>query len=83
LARNTFVGPGLWETDLTLSKNFKLTERFNLRFDAAAFNVFNRTNFELATSGTTNNNIINHPNFGVAGGTLGPRVMQFGLKLNF
>ena len=51
LGRNTFVGPNFWSTDLTLSKNFKLTERFNLKFDAAAFNVFNRANFLLATAG--------------------------------
>jgi hypothetical protein len=83
LGRNTFVGPGLWQTDLTLSKTFKLTERFNLKFDADAFNVFNRTNFELATSGTTNKNNITSGLFGVAGGVIGQRTMQFGLKLSF
>jgi outer membrane receptor protein involved in Fe transport len=85
LGRNTFVGPGLWQTDLTMSKNFKLTERVNLKFDAAAFNVFNRTNFELATAatGSATNNRINSVNFGRAAGTLGPRLMQFGLKLSF
>jgi outer membrane receptor protein involved in Fe transport len=83
LGRNTFVGPGLWQTDMTLSKNFKLTERFNLKFDAAAFNVFNRTNFELATSGTTNKNNIASGEFGIAGGVIGQRTMQFGLKLSF
>ena len=83
LGRNTFVGPGLWETDLTLSKNFKLTERFNLKFDASAFNIFNRTNFELAASGGGANNEIRGSQFGKAGGTIGPRVMQFGLRLSF
>ncbi len=83
LGRNTFVGPGLWQTDLTLSKNFKLTERFNLKFDAAAFNVFNRTNFELATGGTSNKNNIASGLFGIAGGTVTPRLMQFGLRLSF
>ena len=83
LGRNTFVGPGLWQTDVSVTKNFKLTERFNLKFDASAFNVFNRTNFELATSGTTNKNNISSGNFGVAGGVIGQRTMQFGLKLSF
>jgi hypothetical protein len=85
LGRNTFVGPNLWQTDLTLSKNFKMTERFNLKFDAAAFNIFNRTNFELATAatGSSTNNRVNRSNFGRAAGTLGPRLMQFGLKLTF
>jgi len=83
LGRNTFVGPGLWQTDLTLSKNFKLTERFNMKFDASAFNVFNRTNFELASAGGGANNEVRGPLFGEAGGTIGPRVMQFGLRFSF
>jgi hypothetical protein len=83
LGRNTFVGPNLWETDLAIAKNFKLTERFNLKFDASAFNVFNRTNFELASAGGGANNEIRNPLFGKAGGTIGSRTMQFGLKLSF
>jgi hypothetical protein len=87
LGRNQFVGPGYWATDLTLSKNFKLTERFNLKFDAAAFNVFNHANFVLATAGGGGHNEIHSGIFGEAGGTTinggGPRVMQFGLKLSF
>jgi hypothetical protein len=83
LGRNTFVGPGIFQTDMSLTKNFRLTERFNLKFDASAFNVFNRTNFELATSGTTNKNNIASGKFGVAGGVIGQRTMQFGLKLSF
>ena len=51
LGRNTFVGPGTWSADMTMAKMFKLTERFNLRFETLAFNVFNRANFVLATTG--------------------------------
>jgi hypothetical protein len=83
LGRNTFVGPGIWQTDLTLAKTFKLTERFSFKFDADAFNVFNRTNFELATSGTTNKNDVRNGVFGIAGGVIGQRTMQFGLKVIF
>ncbi len=84
LRRNQFVGPGSWETDATMAKTFKLTERVGLKFEAAAFNVFNRTNFALATAGFPGaNNDMRSSIFGKARGTLGPRVMQFGLKLNF
>jgi hypothetical protein len=83
LGRNTFVGPGIFQTDMSLTKLFRLTERFNLKFDASAFNVFNRTNFELATGGTSNKNNIASGNFGIAGGVIGQRTMQFGLKLGF
>ncbi len=87
LGRNTFVGPSNWEFDPTLSKTFKLTERFNLKFDAAAFNVFNHTNFLLAGSSSSSHNDMRDGLFGKAGatsaGTIGPRIMQFGLKLSF
>ena len=83
LGRNQFVGPGIWQTDMSLTKNFRLTERFNMKFDASAFNVFNRTNFELATGGTSNKNNIASGNFGIAGGVIGQRTMQFGLKFSF
>jgi hypothetical protein len=87
LGRNTFVGPGSWSSDLTLSKNFKVTERVNLKFDAAAFNVFNHTNFVLATGGGKGHNTLADPLFGQAGGSevgsITPRIMQFGLKLSF
>ncbi|MGA7293070.1 MAG: TonB-dependent receptor [Terriglobales bacterium] len=83
LGRNSFVGPGNWSADMTLSKVFKITERFNLKFDANGFNVFNRANFILATAGGGAHNIYTRSNFGQAAGTLDPRELQFGLKLTF
>jgi len=94
LGRNTFVGPGQWYADMTLSKTFKFTERINLKFDANAFNIFNHTNFLLATQGggAHNQYASNDPasggltaisNFGKAAGTLNARNLQVGLKLNF
>jgi outer membrane receptor protein involved in Fe transport len=83
LGRNTFVGPGNWFADMTMSKNFKITERVNMKFDANAFNVFNRTNFILATAGGGANNKYTSSNFGQAAGTLNPREMQFGVKVSF
>jgi outer membrane receptor for ferrienterochelin and colicin len=96
--RNNFVGPGNWSADMTLSKTFRVTERVNVKFDAAGFNVFNRANFILATAGGGANNRyaatgldpvlgINDlqpiSNFGQAAGTLRAREMQFGLKVSF
>jgi outer membrane receptor for ferrienterochelin and colicin len=83
LGRNTFVGPGYWKADMTLSKVFKFTERVNLKFDANAFNAFNHTNFVLATAGGGAHNQPRFSNFGTAAGTLGPRQLQVGLKLSF
>jgi hypothetical protein len=98
LGRNSFVGPGNWSADVTMSKIFKLTERVNLKFEANAFNVFNRANFILATAGGGANNkyaatgfdpiagivhLVPIGSFGEAAGTLRPRVMQFGVKFSF
>ncbi len=41
LGRNAFRGPGYFNTDLSLRKNFKLNERLNLQIGANAYNVLN------------------------------------------
>jgi len=83
LGRNTFVGPGQWYADMTMSKIFKVTERFNLKFEAQGFNVFNRANFLLATPQAGAHNKITDPLFGGAVSTLNARNIQLGLKLSF
>lgn len=87
LGRNTFVGPGQWYADMSLFKNFRVTERVALQFRAEGFNVFNHTNFILAEPGQagleTTHNQFPVSNFGQAGGTLNPRNLQFGLKVSF
>jgi hypothetical protein len=83
LGRNSFVGPGFWGADMTLSKTFKFTERVHMKFDANGFNVFNHTNFILASAGGGAHNNYTRGNFGQAGGTLNPRQLQFGVKISF
>jgi Carboxypeptidase regulatory-like domain/TonB dependent receptor-like, beta-barrel len=39
--RNSFRGPGGWKDDLSVAKNFRITERFSTQFRADIFNVFN------------------------------------------
>jgi len=69
---------------MTLAKNFKLTVRFNLKFEAAAFNIFNRANF-LLSNGTpfSQHTSLEDPLFGTAAATLNSRNLQVGLKLSF
>jgi len=83
LGRNTFVGPGLFNTDQSLFKNIRLTERFNMQFRFETFNAFNHANFKLPSSSTGANyaNRINSSNFGQSAGEMTPRLIQFGLKL--
>jgi hypothetical protein len=83
LGRNTFVGPGQWYADMALGKNFRLTERVDLKFDAQAFNIFNRANFILAASGGGAHNNTTDSLFGGAAATLNARNLQLGLHLAF
>jgi hypothetical protein len=57
--RNIFRGPFQSRVDMTVFKNFKLTERFRFRFDMQAFNLFNHPSFD-----TPNNDVRFNPFFG-------------------
>jgi hypothetical protein len=81
--RNILEGPGLLETDLSLTKKFSLSERLNMQFRSEFFNLFNRTNFNnpnpvVYASATGEPS----PTAGVISSTsTTSRQIQFGLKL--
>jgi hypothetical protein len=56
--RNIFRGPFQSRLDSTVFKELKLTERFKLKFDLQAFNVFNHPSFD-----TPNNDVRFNPFF--------------------
>lgn len=92
LGRNAVRGPGNFSFDLSLTRNFRLTERFTLQARAEAFNILNHTNFvgafapagqpAGATYGTLSANL-SSSNFGQITGAYDPRILQFALKLFF
>jgi hypothetical protein len=43
--RNQFRGPGFFDSDFTINKNFKLTERVAFGLGANFYNIFNHPNF--------------------------------------
>jgi len=45
LGRNTVIGPGFVNTDFSLIKHTKITERINSEFRAEFFDIFNHPNF--------------------------------------
>lgn len=51
--RNLFRGPFQFRFDMSLAKEFALSERFKLRFDFDAFNLFNHPDFD-----TPNNDVV-------------------------
>jgi hypothetical protein len=70
-------GPGLQSYDLSVAKNFRLTERFLLKFQTDFFNAFNVANF---TSLDTN---VSDKAFGTLSSAYPPRNMQMQMKLMF
>ncbi len=44
--RNMYRGPGFFDSDLSVAKSFKLTERMALSVGANFYNVFNHPNFD-------------------------------------
>jgi hypothetical protein len=47
------AGPGLANTDFSIYKNFKVTERIGLQFRIEFFNLFNRVQFRADQLNTT------------------------------
>jgi hypothetical protein len=85
-------GPGYINSDLSLNKDFRLTERVHAEFRAEALNAFNTPQFSTpglsignysATATTTNSTSYN-TGAGQITGTLGfPRLVQLGGRLTF
>ena len=75
--RNILEGPGFQNINMSLLKNTRFNERFNLQFRAEAFNLFNHPNFNLP------DNFLGSPTFGRITSARDPRHIQFGLKLLF
>ena len=70
-------GPGNLRLDLSLGKNFSLSEKVRLQIRADGFNGLNHTNFVGLTTGVEN------PRFGRFTSTRGARVVQFSARLTF
>jgi hypothetical protein len=73
LGRNAFRGPGYFNTDLSLRKNFKLSERLGLQIGANAYNVLNHANFANPLA-----NLNNPQQFGQILSTVSPATTPYG-----
>lgn len=76
--RNILIGPTFRSVDLSLLKNFHLTEGLRLQFRAEAFNAFNHPNFQIPV------NFLDRTDVGRVTITANEgREWQFALKLIF
>lgn len=84
--RNNLRGPGTFDVDASVSKNWSITERQSLRFSAEAFNLTNTPRFDVGTMqlNLAGNSITNSSSFGNFNSTLSnPRVLEFALRYSF
>jgi hypothetical protein len=83
---NVFRGPGINNFDISMFKNFRLTERFRAQFRCEAYNAFNHTQFS-ALNTTAQFNPTTRAMTSLAFGQLTasrlPRRMQLALRISF
>lgn len=94
--RNQYRGPRFFDTDLSLTKNFAITEHMSFGLGAQAFNLFNHANFDQPVNDIANTD----PTFGFGhiihtvntptsilgsflGGDASPRLLQIKGTLTF
>jgi hypothetical protein len=81
--RNTIIGPGRVNFDMSLLKTTQLSERRSVQFRAEAFNVFNITNFGLGSQSLLDSSGRPNAGFGRITFTQPARKMQLSLRFSF
>ena len=74
IARNMYIGPGVFGWDFSAMKTFRFGERMNLEFRFESFNFPNHPNWNNPNTGVT------AVNYGVITSARAMRTNQFGLK---
>lgn len=84
LGRDSITGPDFLNTDFSVTKNTKISERFNLQFRSEFFDIFNHPNFgnPILTATSSSFGKISSTRF-PAGDFGSSRQIQFALKLIF
>jgi Carboxypeptidase regulatory-like domain len=84
LGRNSITGPGFLNTDFSVTKNTKITERFNLQFRSEMFDLLNHPNLGNPVLTVTSASFGRIQSTRFPTGDFGSsRQMQFALKLIF
>ncbi len=81
VARRYFSGPGMFNTDAVLARNFQIREGNVLQLRLEVFNLFNHVQF--FGPGAVNGDVDNTQLFGKVQNSAPPRLMQLALKYTF
>jgi hypothetical protein len=77
-SRNSFVGPGYFNIDMSMVKSFRLREQRRIVFRIEAYNIFNHPNFGVPDAN------LSDATFGQISSTQGnPRQFQIALRYEF
>jgi hypothetical protein len=74
---NSLRGPGFWNLDFAVLREYKFKESKMVQFRGSFFNVFNHANLNNPNSTQSN------PTFGQITSASDPRVIEFGLRFAF
>ena len=81
VGRNSFIGPGFFNTDLSLQKNVPIHESITGQFRVDAYNAFNHINPGNPSANVGSDGVISgEPGLGVY---TNPRQLQFSLRVDF
>ena len=76
--KNSILGPGRQNWDITLMKNIRVFEASTFQFRLETFNTFNHTSYD-----SIDTNISDGSTYGTVTGAHQPRILQIALKYNF
>jgi hypothetical protein len=81
--RNNLIGPGVWNVDLSIAKDFRITEKHALQFRTEMFNAPNHPSWGSPSASWGSSNATPSTGFGRIRGTSQLRQIQFALKYHF
>ena len=87
LGNNSLEGPGYFDVDVSLSRQFRVKEKQYFEIRAESFNIQNRANYlnpgAVGIAGGASNSALNSSTFGKIQSDVAPRIMQFAVKYAF
>ena len=86
--KNILFGPGLFDVNAAVFRNFRITERFQLQFRAEAYGLTNTPSFgnpasTVSSASFTSGVLTSYNGYDIISTATGQRTMEFALKLTF
>ena len=79
VAPNSFRGPGYFDIDAQISRNFQIKEKLSFTLGIQAYNALNHANFALPTGSASANTVsVSSGSLGLITSTLGPPTSIYG-----